>query len=496
MGSSRQTLTGLMANLELQPVSSSGDLAREVQQVIVWEAGNQINLSGALVILTWSAQHGGGPLTDLSATLRQIAKQDPAAVLVCPDRQVNAPPVYLALAGQYRLTLLWETAGRNSVQLEKLIVSQLGPPLHSERSKDHVSLVLNSVRETSSADALIEAIERVFDAQASLHSFEGAGHPLVQDIPDPAELRRENFAVELTLTRGPDVLGRCVVRRHYPFTFAERADLESLGVVLSLALRVSQLEDDPGTLSRTLLRRILGEDLHMREASLRKSRRLTIFPDFEVIFLALEPFGIATTIDGMRKLASAIAPIAMKFDTAAIVLLHEGVVTVVTKSSQDLEALSRAICRSAQIPLVIGASEPTRGARRYASAFRQAQRAISVARRIQAVNRLTAFEKLGVLGIFYQMPEHVRQDFVKRTLGPLAENSKTAAEYRSIMQTMHQCAGNVSEAAKQLYVHPNTLRQRITRIEALIGDFQHDADLRLSIYTALSMYRLDNEPEG
>lgn len=491
MGPLRETVGGLIAHVGLNIASSHGDLEREVRHVVLWDAEGAPPIVNSIVILPWSPVQAGGPLPDISSTLAILLQQNPAAVVVCPDRLVNAPQPYISIADAYRIPLLWEH-GRNCLQLEEQLASHLTSFGGTEDLASSTSSLLHVLQQASDLASLTASIEKLLQAEISITSHRRADLP-----PEVAgsDVALDASEIEVALFHGSEPIGVCLARRSSPFSPDERTALKALGPVLSLAFRMTQLEEDPGVLSLTLLRRILGEDLHLREASLRKSRRLSIFPDAEVTFLVLEPFGIATTLDGMRKLAATLAPAVSKFDAHAMLLLHEGAVLIVVRSTVDLDALTRAMCRSAQAPLVVGASEPSRGARRYAGAFRQAQRAVSVARRVRAVNRITAYGDLGVLGVFYQMPEHVRRDFVKLTLGEVAGSSADAREYRSILQTMHNTGGNVAEAARQLYIHPNTLRQRITRIEGLIGDFQNDANLRLSVYTALSMFRLDSGRE-
>ena len=61
-----------------------------------------------------------------------------------------------------------------------------------------------------------------------------------------------------------------------------------------------------------------------------------------------------------------------------------------------------------------------------------------------------------------------------------------------LVETLEQCLadrGSVSASARSLYVHPNTVRQRLDRIERVTGLSLADEDL-LSLELALKLARL------
>jgi len=50
--------------------------------------------------------------------------------------------------------------------------------------------------------------------------------------------------------------------------------------------------------------------------------------------------------------------------------------------------------------------------------------------------------------------------------------------------------GNIKAAAERLFIHPNTLRQRIGKLSLVLGPFLDDADTYLDVYIALALHRL------
>jgi DNA-binding PucR family transcriptional regulator len=68
------------------------------------------------------------------------------------------------------------------------------------------------------------------------------------------------------------------------------------------------------------------------------------------------------------------------------------------------------------------------------------------------------------------IPAPVLRSFRERLLGPLAEyDARHSAELLPTLRSFLACDGSWSACASQLYVHVNTVRYRIGRIEALTG---------------------------
>ena len=68
------------------------------------------------------------------------------------------------------------------------------------------------------------------------------------------------------------------------------------------------------------------------------------------------------------------------------------------------------------------------------------------------------------------VPTPVLRSFTERLLGPLAEyDARHHAELLPTLRSFLACDGSWSACASRMYVHVNTVRYRIGRIEALTG---------------------------
>jgi DNA-binding PucR family transcriptional regulator len=84
------------------------------------------------------------------------------------------------------------------------------------------------------------------------------------------------------------------------------------------------------------------------------------------------------------------------------------------------------------------------------------------------------------------VPASVLRSFRERLLGPLAEyDARHNAELLPTLRSFLACDGSWSACASRMYVHVNTVRYRIGRIEALTGrDLSALAD-RVDFFLAL-----------
>jgi sugar diacid utilization regulator len=184
-----------------------------------------------------------------------------------------------------------------------------------------------------------------------------------------------------------------------------------------------------------------------------------------------------------RAVGSVVAPLA--------VVRHEEVV-VVTTVDRPIEVLIESL-ESAQeqlageaIPLAIGVSTVQDGLDRMPEAYREAATALERVRGsggVVALPALTAFDCLALFGpdtARRRIPAAVRQ-FVVEDL----------AEDRVLTTTLLEYVAsdfNTKVAAERLFVHPNTARYRLGKIEERTGcDLRHVADV-LDLLIALRVH--------
>lgn len=120
--------------------------------------------------------------------------------------------------------------------------------------------------------------------------------------------------------------------------------------------------------------------------------------------------------------------------------------------------------------------------------FREAQQALEIGRRLFGEGSLHSFARLGIYRLLFHLNGHSElDDFYLETLGPLLNNDST---YVETLEGFFRCNGNLSEMARTMHFHRNSLLYRLNRIEALLGRSLEDPELRLSLQIALKIHHL------
>ncbi|MCF2529138.1 helix-turn-helix domain-containing protein [Yinghuangia soli] len=168
---------------------------------------------------------------------------------------------------------------------------------------------------------------------------------------------------------------------------------------------------------------------------------------------------------------------------------HRGAVALV---AHDVAARVRSACARIPRGFTTGISRPVRGIAALPGAYEQARRAVDAGRRLQGPGAVTDFDRLGVFRLLSLIPAHGELErFAAEVLGTLAEpEDAEASDLRHTLQVLLETNLNVAETSRRLYVHYNTLRYRIGKLERLVGPFTQDSRLRLDLLIALEIVHL------
>jgi len=143
-------------------------------------------------------------------------------------------------------------------------------------------------------------------------------------------------------------------------------------------------------------------------------------------------------------------------------------------------------------PASIGLSNVCRGAASFAAGFEEARHALLGTTVLQGTPGVMTYEELGPYKYLLRMPfdDGVR-DAHRDAVARVAEydRQRSTALLRTLEEFLRR-RGNISATAEALYVHPNTLRQRLRRIGELSGlDLRKDDWLMVEI--AVKMVKLE-----
>ena len=120
----------------------------------------------------------------------------------------------------------------------------------------------------------------------------------------------------------------------------------------------------------------------------------------------------------------------------------------------------------------------------------EARQARAIGRWSHGPGAVARFEALGLDRLLVSAPETEREAFVAEAVGPLLEHDRRHGT--ALVQTLERWLAdrNGAHAARDLFVHYNTLKNRLDRIEALVGPFLEDPDRCLELALAVRLLRL------
>ncbi len=118
-------------------------------------------------------------------------------------------------------------------------------------------------------------------------------------------------------------------------------------------------------------------------------------------------------------------------------------------------------------PLLIGIGEPHRGVAGFRRTFLEASDSLGLAARLGNSSGVSYVD--AALAILLSRDEERARWFVEYELRDLARESPEAADLRNTLRTFFDTRMRIAPAAERLFLHRNTLINRLERIQSLLG---------------------------
>jgi sugar diacid utilization regulator len=164
------------------------------------------------------------------------------------------------------------------------------------------------------------------------------------------------------------------------------------------------------------------------------------------------------------------------------------------KVAETVTAVHEKIERDSDVSMAVGLSNTCRGAGSFPQGFEEAASAAEVGALIKDRPGVYTYDDLGPYRYVLDAEEGVRDRHQER-LGRLVEyDQRRGTELLGTLEVYLESRGNIVRTARTVYAHPNTLRQRLARIEQLSGfDLEHEDWLSLGIAIKLVKLRMARE---
>jgi PucR family transcriptional regulator, purine catabolism regulatory protein len=121
--------------------------------------------------------------------------------------------------------------------------------------------------------------------------------------------------------------------------------------------------------------------------------------------------------------------------------------------------------------------------------YGQAARAVEVGRWVQGRHVTEVFDELGLERLLATTPATDLAEFVDQSIGPLISYDRDHGADLVDSLAMWLQTRNMAEAARQMYVHYNTFKNRLDRIEMVLGPVIGDAARSLECEVAIHIFR-------
>jgi purine catabolism regulator len=154
------------------------------------------------------------------------------------------------------------------------------------------------------------------------------------------------------------------------------------------------------------------------------------------------------------------------------------------------EALRRELdlrLRSATVSIGVGRRVDTPG--ELPSSFIEASHAVDVGRWAKGRHVTEVYDELGLERLLAATPADDLAEFVQRAIGPLVDYDRE--HNAELVETLAVWLDtrNMAEASRQIHVHYNTFKNRLERIEAIVGPVITDSARALECEVAIYIHR-------
>lgn len=146
---------------------------------------------------------------------------------------------------------------------------------------------------------------------------------------------------------------------------------------------------------------------------------------------------------------------------------EKGVTT--EKARADILPAMDTILSELMIKTRVGYSTPKNTLAELVDAKREAALALRISGIFQEQREVVAYSKLGIARLIYELPRDLCELFLQEVFGDKLPDQNIDEEMQVTIRLFFENNLNISETARQLYLHRNTLVYRLERFEKLVG---------------------------
>lgn len=273
--------------------------------------------------------------------------------------------------------------------------------------------------------------------------------------------------------------------------------VEHASIVVSVELlRERTAAEVERRLSGELLTDVLSSSGELPEPLLIRAQRLG--HDLGVAHVAIVAALAGPSEAGLRqawqRALARVTELASAYQPRPLVAMHGGMLVTLWPDGADAGTppgvmVQRAMAEVSQSVTATVAVSPTYGAD-HGEGYQIARSALEIATRAGRTDTVITLEDLGIVGLLLQLEDPAKLTaFATRTLEPVvAYDAKHRTELMSTLRAYFASRQERNATADSLLVHPNTVAQRLRRIEQLCGVDLADPATIVQFSSALTVY--------
>ena len=241
------------------------------------------------------------------------------------------------------------------------------------------------------------------------------------------------------------------------------------GQIKYLHMSFAESFDRNNFMQNVLLGNLLTVDLFS------KAKRLHIEPSARVVFVIdTGKKNNDTVLEYVKNLSDMrTGDFVTSVDQHSVVLIKDVSSVKADQMEEELHNIAVTLVDSlhmeAMVKVRIGYGNVVENIPEIADSFKEAKMALEVGRVFYAEYDTISYGKLGIGRLIYQLPMSLCEMYIKEVFGDKIPEILDDEEATSTINKFFENNLNISETARQLYVHRNTLVYRLERIEKAIG---------------------------
>lgn len=315
----------------------------------------------------------------------------------------------------------------------------------------------------------------------------------ISNTPVGYEIAGEDYTA-MAAAAGDQHLGSLIVARRADD--GHLAVLERAGLVLTATLLFERsLLDAQYRLQRELIDEVLAPRSEITEATRERALRHGIVEGAALVVRVVSAAG-----DVHSRVLSVLR--ANRGRSSGVIAVYGGLVCVVEPACKD--ARSRAGTEVVEalaldgIVANVGSSRAVRSLAELPDAFKEGYAVVQALAALERTGEAADVAMLGTAGMLLSsMDSHFTADLLESQIGPVLEYDRRRDTHlaETAWVYLDSDASNAA-AARRLLIHPNTLRQRVDRIDSILGSGWRKGGRALDVQIALRIWRMRTRGVG